>query len=621
MCGIIGVASVARVVETEWLVAGRDTMKHRGPDDSGSWWSDDGRVGLGHRRLSIIDLSENGKQPMIDEKGILSIVFNGEIYNYKELQALLKDKGVLFKSDSDTEVILAAYLVWGVECLSYLNGMFAFAIFDRRNQQLFIARDRAGEKPLFYYWNEKEIRFSSELKGLLVNSKFQPFISKVSLNYFLSEGFVAGENTILQGIKKLPPASALLYDINNGTLKKWKYWNIPRTTEVQVNEEDLLFELESLLEDSVKRQLIADVPVGVLLSGGVDSSLITALAARVKPKVNTFTIKFSGHSKYDESGYARFIANHFGTTHYELNAEANSIDLLPQLARQFDEPIIDSSMIPTFLVTKMIRQHCTVAIGGDGGDELFGGYQHYKRLLTLNNRIKNIPKSVRKPVVDILERILPVGFKGRNWLQAAGVDLNLSVPLVASYFDYTNRLNLLQGAALPVEDDGRYSPQNLLGMDLIQRATRVDFLNYMPEDILVKVDRASMLNSLEVRAPMLDYRLIEFAFGKVPTKLKTTRESRKILLQKLTSKLLPAGFDSSRKQGFSIPLSDWLHSKVWIDYFKEILLDDSQTLFDHKMITSLFRNQQKGYSNGERLFGLVIFELWRKSYHIGSDLK
>ena len=368
MCGIIGIASKQAVVDRSWLAVGRDSMGHRGPDDAGEWWSTDGCVGFGHSRLSIIDLSPGGHQPMQDAAGELTIVFNGEIYNFSELREELAAKGAVFRSQSDTEVILAAYREWGADCLARLNGMFAFAIYDARQQTIFLARDRAGEKPLFYHRSGGVLRFASELKGLLADATLPRRIDPEALDCYLAMGYVPGERCILQGFNKLPPAHALRVDLQTGATKIWRYWQLPEleasAAHGRVDETALLDELENLLEDTVRRQLVADVPVGVLLSGGVDSSLVTAMAVRASSKVKTFTIRFPGHGTLDETEHARLIARYFDTEHVELEAAPTTADLLPRLACQFDEPMVDSSMIPTFLVSQLVRQHCTVALGG-----------------------------------------------------------------------------------------------------------------------------------------------------------------------------------------------------------------------------------------------------------------
>ena len=591
-------------------------MIHRGPDDAGEWWSVDGRVGLAHRRLSIVDLSYLGQQPMhLVERG-LSVVFNGEIYNHDQLRDELIGLGFIFRSRSDTEVLLAAYAAWGDACLSRFNGMFAFAIYDAPQQKLFLARDRAGEKPLFYHYAKGVLRFGSELKALLADATLLRRIEPVALDCYLAMGFVPGDRCMLQGFNKLPPAHALLFDLQVGQVKVWRYWQLPELDQGAVDQVALLDELEALLQDAVHRQMVADVPVGVLLSGGLDSSLITAMAVRASSQVHTFTIGFPGHVKLDETEHARLIARHFGTRHTELMAEDASVDLLPRLARQFDEPMVDSSMIPTFLVSHLVRQHCTVALGGDGGDELFGGYGHYSRLQWMQQKLGSIPRPFRKGVALAAEKLLPVGVKGRNWLQGLGVDLDKGLPLIASYFDATARGRLLAAqSGWHAQAEAVLRSRVPTNSDLLQRATRMDFANYLAEDILVKVDRASMLNSLELRAPLLDYRLIEFAFSKVPSHLKATAQDKKILLKRLTARVLPPEFDRQRKQGFSIPLGEWLKGGAFRALFNEVLRDPKCS-FDAGMVNSLLRGQDRGYSNGESLFALVMFELWRREYGV-----
>jgi asparagine synthase (glutamine-hydrolysing) len=620
MCGIIGIASVRPVQKRDWLLAGRDAMTHRGPDDAGLWWSGTGQVGLAQRRLSIIDLSPAGHQPMHDLTGQFTIVFNGEIYNFDDLRKELTGLGVVFVSHSDTEVILSAYKVWGTECLAKLNGMFAFAIYDAVKQTMFLARDRAGEKPLYIFYADDELRFASELKGLLEDRSLPRRINRDSLDCYLSFGSTPGERCILEGFTKLPPAHAQLFDLKTGKHKTWRYWQLPALDEAMTDrttsDADLLHELEQLLEDSVRRQLVADVPVGILLSGGVDSSLVTALAVRSSSNVQTYSIGFPGYGEYDETKHARLVANHFGTKHTELVPEPTGADLLFRLARQYDEPMVDSSMIPTFLVSQLVRQHCTVALGGDGGDELFGGYGHYSRLLWLQTRLGRVPQSLRRVVSVTAEKFLPVGLRGRNWLQGLGENLNTGLPLISSLFDQTTRRQLM--AAYPewsTQAEGILSQRMPTHPDLIQRATRMDFGNYLAEDILVKVDRASMLNSLEVRAPFLDYRVIEFAYGKVPTRLKTTVTDKKIILKQLCQKLLPPEFDRQRKQGFSIPLAQWLKGGELRELFYDVL-GRADGLFDKKTVVSLLKGQDHGRGNSQRLFALVLFELWRREYEV-----
>lgn len=618
MCGIVGIASNKAVSNKELLNIQRDSLLHRGPDDYGCWWSENGCVGLAHRRLSIIDVSPGGHQPMQNKTGKAWIVFNGEIYNYRELKIELTQLGHQFVTESDTEVLLAAYDQWQTNCVKHLNGIFAFAIYNIAERLLFIGRDRAGEKPLFYSYDSHKLVFASELKAIMSDPDFKRQINPEALDCYLSFGFVPGDRCILKNVSKLPPAHCLIYKIDTGQLKTWQYWSLPDyipITNVDNSVENLVTEFEILLEDSITKQMVADVPVGILLSGGVDSSLITALAVRKSTNVNTFTIRFPGFGDYDETDHARLIAEHFSTNHTELEAEETTVELLPQLARQFDEPISDSSMIPTFLVSRLVKKHCTVALGGDGGDELFGGYLHYDQLLRLNQTFGKIPLWLRE-LITKCSNLLPVGFKGKNWLQGLGTDLKSGLPITNLSFDRLSRAQLLKHTHLPLSAevirDGRIPGDT----SLIQRATRNDFLNYLPEDILVKVDRASMLNSLELRAPFLDYRVIEFAFRKVPEHLKTTTADRKILLKQLCQKILPPEFNHNRKQGFSIPLHRWLRKGPWHDFFADILSSNNYLPYNKTSVKRLLRGQETGRSNSERLFSLVMLKLWCQTYQI-----
>jgi len=618
MCGILGYASCNHRIDKIKLVHDINSLSHRGPDDSGEWTSSDGKVGFAHMRLSIVDLSSNGQQPMLDITGRFAIIFNGEIYNYQKLFEILSGD-YKFKSRSDTEVILAAYTKWGVECVSHLDGMFAFAIYDSLNKSIFITRDRAGEKPLYYQYRDGTFSFASELKALLKDKKIEAVINKESLDCYLGIGYVPKDRCILKGFNKLPAAHSLSFNLKNSNLKVWRYWCVPEVPQpVSVNKthtKDLVNELDTLLEDSICQQLVADVPVGILLSGGVDSSLITAIASRNIDKLKTFTVRFPNSGKFDETQYARLIHKKFNTEHIELDASIVEPDLLIKLARQFDEPIVDSSMIPTFLVSQLVQKHCKVVLGGDGADELFGGYEHYSRMLIMEKYAKFIPSIARSSIASLAEQYIPNGTKGRSWF--VGLDYNLSdgVPLIANYFDATTRVGLMHK---------RFDNWNVVAEDvfqegiskqggLLQRATRVDFHNYLAEDILVKVDRASMLASLEIRAPFLDRKIIEFAFGKVPSSLKATDSNKKILLRKLAAQILPIEFDNKRKQGFSVPINVWLKQGVFREFFNDVLLD-SKCVFDKKTIIDLFIGLDRGRNNGERLFALLMFELWRREY-------
>lgn len=617
MCGILGFASTKFIRNKDELTHGISCLNHRGPDDTGEWWSEDGRIGFAHKRLSIVDLSKKGHQPMLNSTGQYTIVFNGEIYNYHELYEKLSLIGYEFKSKTDTEVILAAYIEWGEKCPIFLNGMFAFSIYDSLKKILFISRDRVGEKPLYYHFNNGDFRFASELKALINDQSLPRKINLKALDCYLSMGFVPGERCILDGFNKLPAAHNLIFNIEDSTISIDRYWDLPEMDNLESNNHSLSEELEVLLNNSVKRQLYADVPVGVLLSGGVDSSLITAIASRYSSQLKTFTVRFPDQEDFDETIHARKISNYFCTDHFELEALPVDTDFLIKLARQFDEPIIDSSIIPMCMVSELVQKHCKVVLGGDGGDELFGGYEHYSRLLWMNKYSKFIPQSIQKSAALIAEKTMPIGMKGKNWINSFKYDLNTEVPLIASYFDRIYREKLLRGSFLDWESSSENIRSNLMpkNIELLQRATRMDFCNYLTEDIMVKVDRASMLNSLEVRAPFLDKNLIEFAFSRVPSDLKATSVDKKILLKNLAQRILPKDFEANRKQGFSIPINYWLKKGKFRDFFNNILLD-SNCIFDRKSIEKLFKYQDIGFNNGERLFALLMFELWRMEYKV-----
>jgi asparagine synthase (glutamine-hydrolysing) len=598
----------------------RDAMRHRGPDDAGEWWSADGRVGFAHRRLSILDLSPLGHQPMLTDDGRVVVTFNGEIYNFAELKAELQHLGYAFRSHSDTEVILQAYRAWGTGCVTRLRGMFAFALHDLDQQRLLLARDRAGEKPFFYALSNDRLRFASELKALLADPAVPRMMDERALDAYLAFGYVSGEDCLVAGVRKLAAGSYAMFDLTTGAFSTEPYWKLPAppASDHAVQEEALVDRLDGLLEASVREQMVADVPVGVLLSGGIDSSLVVAMAARVSSTpVRTFTIAFPGHGVYDEGPYAKIVADHFGTEHHELVAEPASLDLIPALVHQFDEPIADSSMLPTYLVSQLIRPHCTVALGGDGGDELFGGYKLYQVVMAQQAMRRRIPSFLRTPLSAAAHR-LPVGFRGRTYAQALALDPLAAIAQTGLYFDQVTRLSIspmVRGAGINAPAEANRARLAGAVKDTLQQLTRADFSSYMCDDILVKVDRASMLASLEVRAPFLDQRIIEFAFGEVPRSLRASLHERKILPRRLAKRLLPATLDLNRKRGFSIPLADWFRGD-WGTYIERVLLDAPSGLLDRAAVAALFAGQRRGLNNGQRLFALAMLELWRKEYNI-----
>jgi asparagine synthase (glutamine-hydrolysing) len=619
MCGICGVVSRDLAVDMDVLGVMTDTLKHRGPDDRGTWRSPEGNVGFGHRRLSIIDLSPAGHQPMHDHSGALTITFNGEIYNYLELREELRALGHAFHTQSDTEVMLEAYREWGTECVTRFRGMFAFVLYDAPARRLFLARDRAGEKPLFYSQYGGDFAFASELKAMMAIPGFPRRLDRFALNEYFTYGYVIRGGCMLAGVSKLPQGHAATYETETGRLEVWPYWQLPEPARgVAASDDELVEEMHQLLLDSVRHQLIADVPVGIMLSGGVDSSLVTAMAAEISSRpVHTFNIAFPGHGQLDESPFARLVARHFGTNHTELAAEPATVDLLPELARQYDEPMADSSMVPTYLVSKLIRQQATVALGGDGGDELFGGYHHYE-WVRRQNLVRGILPPFVRGAVSSAARMFPLGFRGRSYLVGASRDMDWSMTQANLFFDGQTRKRLLAPSGLTVGEETEEAKAELAhGCTAIQRAMAMDFRTYLPDDILVKVDRASMLTSLEVRAPLLDPRIIEFAFGRVPDHLRHWKGQRKVLLRKLAQRVLPPELDITRKQGFSIPLEKWFRGN-WGTFMCEVVRESDPAFFDRDAINSLIAAQEKGLVNSHRIFALTMFELWRREYRVSA---
>jgi asparagine synthase (glutamine-hydrolysing) len=607
MCGIVGVVSPTSLDLNRQIEIMRDSLKHRGPDGQGVWCSSDKRVWLAHRRLAILDTTIAGAQPMSTPDGTLVVTFNGEIYNHLELRKELGEAG--FSTRTDTEVLLRAYERWGEGCLDRLTGMFAFAIFDTQKRCLFIARDRMGEKPLYFGLHNRTFVFASELKALMAYHALPRDLDLGSLQQYFTLGYIPSDRCILRSFQKLRPAHALRFDMDSGTINIWPYWKLPESRFDEEPFEGLISQLESLLFDSVRRQMIADVPVGVLLSGGIDSSLVAAAAvAGSSASVKTFTVAFPGQGHYDESRHARLVAQHLGTAHTEIEAEENSVDLLPDLAKQYDEPLADSSIIPTFILSRLVRRSVTVALGGDGGDELFGGYHHYQ-CASLRGAVRDL---VPAPVKRIVERAagyaVPLGIPGRSlvfrWIgsPAPYFDRLACKALLAPLW---NRLSSEDGVTDQFDCQGSW----------IKRAMAQDATSYLPDDVLVKVDRASMLNSLEVRAPLLDYRIVNFAFSRVPDKYKVTWRHRKIILQHLGKRLLPPQFDYNRKQGFSVPLAVWLNG-TWRPLVRDILGGADKRIFDVRFLMYLLEEQPRRPSLSHLIFAVLMFELWRRSYEI-----
>jgi asparagine synthase (glutamine-hydrolysing) len=617
MCGIAGYLSARGPISRDKLVAMRDTLAHRGPDGQGIWLSDDRRVGLAHRRLAIVDLSEGGHQPMESHDGRYFIIFNGEIYNHHELREELRRLGWTFHSSSDTEVLLAAWQHWGEEALSRLAGMFAFAIYDREAQTLFAARDPAGEKPFFYRHADHAFVFGSELKALLADPAMPRKADRHALDHYLAYGYVPRELCLLQGYAKLPAGHMLRYDLESDRLEVEAFWTLPQWQGGPLRSfDDLAEEFEPLLERAVRRQLLADVPVGILLSGGLDSSLVAATAARVSGKVTTFTIGFPGHGVLDESPIARRLAQELGTEHIELMAEPDTVDLLPRLVAQFDEPIADSSMIPTHLVSSLVRSRATVALGGDGGDELFGGYPQYNWAWHLS-RARRLGLH-HLPLAQVAARLLPYPWAGRK------MALRLLDPSDAAITVWRlaepRQRAMLTGRPVTGKHSAEAFRTTLIcrWQDPRERAMALDFLTYMCDDILVKVDRASMLASLEVRAPLLDPAIIAFACSQLAPEQRVAKGRRKLLLRHLAKKRLPAWFDRNRKQGFSIPLGPWLRGP-WAPMLQDIAQNAGSGLLDPKAVKAFVAAGASSDRQAHQMYQIAMLELWRREYRVTLD--
>ncbi len=613
MCGIYGFVQRNGSVDTTRIERQRDLLMHRGPNDAGTWISPDGRIGLAHRRLSILDLTAAGNQPITSKDGRFTIVFNGEIYNHHEIRDELKKLGHVFNTGTDTEVLLDAYIAWGEACLARLNGMFACAIHDKGNASvpptLFLARDRAGKKPLYYALDSQRLEFASELKAIFHRGD----LSLSALNFYLALGYVPHEHCIVDGVKKLPPAHAARFDFSTFEFRIWRYWSLPANCpELGVDGESLADEAGKLIEDATRLRLEADVPVGVLLSGGLDSSLVVAAAAHVSSApVRTFTVTLPG-SSLDESVHAKQVARYFGTEHHELALEGTGLDALDDIAQFIDEPIADSSLIPTFLVSRLTRQHVTVALGGDGGDELFGGYNDYPASLADQHRLGWLPQSSLACAAHAAS-LLPAGVRGRNRIASLKGGPLQQMIWGRPYFDIALRERLLSRDTLAALGSSIDSPERFLlglhetGSDAVDSMTRTHFGSILPDDFLVKVDRMSMAVSLEMRAPLLDYRLIEFAFGRIPSEWKVKGHQTRRVQKILASRWLPPELNVKRKQGFSIPFEAWLRAvgdKGLAGYFSDL-----PECINRGELQRLVKGLEHGRSNGARLFALMMLSI------------
>lgn len=629
MCGVAGCVA-PRSVDESLLRRLTDALAHRGPDAEGFYVSPDRRVGLGHRRLSIIDLT-TGQQPMSNEDGTVWVILNGEIYNFPALRTDLERRGHRFATTSDTEVIVHGYEEWGDDCVSRLNGMFAFAVYDQRAERLLLARDRFGKKPLHYANVGDEFLFASEIKSLLAHPRVSRALDLRALSRYLAYEYVPHPHTIFQGIAKLPPAHCLTYDVRTHELQVSRYWDLEFRPARSWDERAAALELRGRLREAVCCRLMSDVPLGVFLSGGIDSSAVVALMAELMPprEIKTFTIGFREKS-FDESPYARRVARLFGTDHHEQQFDVDAmLTALPDVIGFLDEPFADASLLPTYLLSRFARTGVTVALGGDGGDEMFAGYptfaaSHYARWY------EHAPAPVQAAVkrfADALPastRNFSVDFKLRQFLKGIPYPEPRRTQVWLGSFDPNELDDLLSeevkaqlGGFDPLADlDPLRETAAVAGADWLAALIYQYTTTYLTDDILAKVDRASMACSLEVRAPFLDYTLAEFLAG-LPSSFKLRRKTGKYLLRRALSDTLPADLLRRPKKGFGIPIAQWLKDDL-SPLARDTLAVErlrKQGLFKPQWVQTLLREHQVGRRNHRKqLWTLLVFELWAERF-------
>jgi asparagine synthase (glutamine-hydrolysing) len=620
MCGITGLVffDKNRNVDPNVLRSMTQSIVHRGPDDEG--FHIDRNVGLGFRRLSIIDLN-TGHQPLSNADDSIHIVFNGEIYNYLEHRELLQKKGYQFKTATDTEVILHLYEEYGADCLQYLRGMFGFVIWDSRKQLLFCARDRFGIKPFYYYFDQQKFVFGSEIKTILAGEPIDTSLSMEALDSYFAFGYITHDLSIYKHIHKLQPGHYLTLDLSkNAEMKIERYWDIRFEPDYSKTEQQWMEEMDHLLSESVKMHMISDVPLGAFLSGGIDSSSVVALMAKNSNRpVKTFSIGFK-EEKFNELLYAREVAQMYKTEHHEQIVEPASISLLPDLVNAYDEPFADASAIPTYYVSKMARENVTVALSGDGGDELFAGYNIYKYLRKLHEHPLNssIP-GLNKVFWGSVYNMIPWTMKGKG----AAYFLSRSGKYMGAYL---SSWNIDERKKLFLSDHSRIDSMQaseLFKKSIMEKGKKFDFITnlqyldlqtYMVDDVLTKVDRASMMNSLEVRVPLLDHKVAELSF-RIPWNLKYHKSGQKYIFKQSMKPYLPPSILQHPKQGFGVPLSYWFKDDLK-PYIYDTFIHGNPLLSNYLNIDyvrkAITKNNTANRDFSSRIWQLIIFEAWLK---------
>lgn len=621
MCGIAGFLGYRGDPHGE-LKKMLGCMVHRGPEDEGIYIDRDKRLAFGHRRLSIIDLTDSGKQPMRSNDGRYLLTYNGEIYNYRELRDLLKKKGAIFHGASDSEVLLNAICEWGLKkTLSSVRGMFAFALYDYKKKQVFLIKDRFGEKPLYYGQIENVFYFASDIAAIhRVGRENGLRINGDVLSGFIKYGYIAGNQSIYEGIYSLEPGTVLVYDIQPGVAHKYKYWSyevLNGGREVfDGTLDDAVDKLEEILSEAVRIQLqSSDVPIGVNLSGGIDSSLVAAIAQKQSKKtVKTFSIGFE-NQRFNETIYAKQIAAHLGTDHHELYMqEDDAKELIPHISEAFTEPFADISELPTLLVSRFAKKDVTVVISGDGGDELFGGYNRYHLNEGLYNRTKRVPKNCKR----LSRRLMRSGI-----FSDARITNRLSLYCQNTpeevydwqFCDIPFSDRTVTGLSHGIENRILYRTNNKLSIQ--EHFMLTDVWNYLPYDILVKVDRAGMYYSLENRIPLLDVKVAEFAVT-LPVQYKLQGNNGKVILKKLLERYIPKTYFDRPKMGFGIPIGDWIRNDKKLHSWAADLLSPykirNEGYLDEREVSACWKLFGKKGMALNRVWNMLMFESWLESY-------
>lgn len=627
MCGIAGLwdpqRSSAEPELRDQVQRMTDALRHRGPDDSGVWTCSPAGLGLGHTRLAVIDLSPMGHQPMVSACGRYVVVYNGEIYNYLDLRRELEHGGHRFLGHSDTEVLLAAIAYWGLEeTLSRLVGMFAFALWDVPRQRLVLVRDRLGKKPLYYGWWGGRFIFASELKALGRLPGFSPAIDRGALALLLQHNYVPGPWSIYRDIYKLPPGCLLEVDRPWQRPSPRAYWSLERVVAQGAEEpfrgtaEEAADDLQRLLTDAVRRRMIADVPLGAFLSGGIDSSLVVALMQHHSHRpVRTFTIGFE-EQEYDEAPYAAAVARHLGTEHTEQYVRAcEAWEVIPRLPEIYDEPFGDSSAVPTFLVSELARRHVTVVLSGDGGDELFGGYQRYLHIRRLWRALGRVPLAVRKAAAKAMvwgARGLPPAVRSKVAGRAGRLGIATAGEMYVRHNIHWPDAHRLVLDAQPLESLAAQPERWPNCRHYLEQWMYADTVSYLPDDILVKVDRASMAVALEARTPLLDHRVVEFAW-RLPLEWKVRGQTGKWLLRQVLKRHVPPSLFERPKAGFGVPIDHWLRGPLrdWAEDLLDPRRLRREGFFDPAPIRQKWEEHLSGHTAWHyHLWDVLVFQAW-----------